>query len=68
MKEKVFGTLFWGFIFGALIVGTAAVFLIGMLRDVQDEVKTKKPIIAAPPTVGFIVPTLKSEWIITLAA
>lgn len=61
MKSKVFGSLFWDFIFGALILGTAAVFLIAMLRDVQTESTSKKPVIAAPPAVSFVAPEAESE-------
>lgn len=68
MKDKVFGELFWVVIFGALIVGTAAVFLIAMLRDVQTEATSKKPVIAAPPAVSFVAPEVETELTITLAA
>lgn len=67
MKDKTFGELFW-FIFGALIIGTAAVFIIAMLRDVQSEATSKKPVIAKPPAVSFVAPEAEPELIIELAA
>lgn len=68
MKSKVFGSLFWDFILGALIVGIAGVFLVGILRDVLDEAEDKKPDIVAPPAVSFVAPVVESELAITLEA
>lgn len=68
MKQQVFGDLFWGFIFGALVVGTAAVFVLGLLRDVQDDAKDSKPVIAKPPAVSMAAPAGETTLAITLSA